>query len=352
MVKLVCPNCMQTVAVPDDAAGKDASCPGCGTVFAVPARYNPVVAAAGPPLASGPSSPAPHSVPSERVPMSSVPTDRPPPPPGLVPPAYPPPGTQLEPRLPPEPPVPSAPAGYTRSFALSLSPRVLAWIPAVCLSAIFILSFFPWVGSYVGGTSVYSQTAWRAAFGGQQSRVWQNVALADLMKRTAGWPGDVLDRTPSDWLLLLPYLLAVFVAVLIAWAERMMADLDRTRLPPRLRWASGAWPYRIPIVAGLATLALLLLLIQLSRGFGLERAFEQTVSERFAAERQANASSPQAQAAIDYKEKEELARYKLEHTTWLYLALILNILVVLAMVARSWLDRRGNKPPPRIVVQY
>lgn len=280
--------------------------------------------------------------------MSSVPTDRPPPPPGLVPPASPPPGTQLEPRLPPQPPVPPAPAGYTRSFGLSLSPRALAWVPAVCLTIIFILTFFPWVGSYVGGTAVYSQSAWQAMTGGYH----QNYALEDLMKRQAGWPDKVLDKVRSNWEVMLPYLLAVIFAVVIAWAERVVADLDRTRLPPRLRWVSGAWPYRIPIVAGLATLALLLLLIQLSRGFGLERAFEQTVNERFAAEREANAASPQAQAAIDYKEKEELARYKLEHTTWLYLALILNILVVLAMVARSWLDRRGNKPPPRIVVQY
>ena len=284
--------------------------------------------------------------------MSTAPSDRPPPPPGLVPPAYPPPGTQLEPRLPPAPPVPPAPAGYTRSFGLSLSPRALAWVPAVCLTVIFILTFFPWVGSYVGGTAVYSQNPWRAAFGGQQSRVWQNFAVADLMIRQSGWPDRVLDKVRSDWPVMLPYLVAVILAVLIAWAERMVADLDRRRLPPRPRWVSGAWPYRIPIVAGLATIALLLLVIQMSRGFGLERAFEQTVSERFAAERQANASSPQVQTGIDWKEKEELARYKLEHTIWLYLALILNILVVLAMVARSWLDRRGNKPPPRIVVQY
>ncbi|MDB5307570.1 MAG: hypothetical protein JWO38_1772, partial [Gemmataceae bacterium] len=49
MIKLLCPNCMKTVSVPDDAAGKETSCPECGKPFAVPARYNPVVAAPSPP---------------------------------------------------------------------------------------------------------------------------------------------------------------------------------------------------------------------------------------------------------------------------------------------------------------
>lgn len=343
MIKLVCPNCMKTVSVPEDAAGKDAPCPECGKPFPVPARYTPTVA---------PAPTVPPPVRPESPPMSSAPLDRPAPPPGLVPPPYPSPNTQLEPPLPPPPPPPPIPFGYTRSRGVNISPTVLAWVPAVCLTVIFLLTFFPWVGSYVGRTAVYTQTAWRAAFGGEQSRVRTNFPLEDLMKRNARWPDGVVDKATSDWALLVPYILVLILALVIAWAERMVATLDRARMPPQLRWAASLWPYRIPMVAGLATVALLVLVIQMTRGFGLERAFGEVVSERFAEERKASATSPQAQAAIDFKEDEELARYNLERTTWLYLALGLNILVVVAMVGRAWLDRRGNKPPPRIVFQY
>jgi hypothetical protein len=224
---------------------------------------------------------------------------------------------------------------------------VLAWIPAVCLTLILLLTFFPWVGSYVGSTAVYSQNAWRALAG----MPYVNLQLEDAMKAERAWPTDVLNRVQKNWELL-PYILALLLALTIAWAERLVASLDRSRMPPQLRWVTSIWPYRIPIVAGLATVTLLLLLIQMASGFGLERAAERVVSEKFAAERAQNASDPAKLVRISYKEQEELARFKLEHTTWLYLALLLNILVVLAMIVRAWLDRRGNKPPPRIVFQY
>jgi hypothetical protein len=76
------------------------------------------------------------------------------------------------------------------------------------------------------------------------------------------------------------------------------------------------------------------------------------VSERFAEERQKAANNVAEQAAIDFKEDQEFARFNLERTTWLYLVILLHILVVLAMIARYILDRRGHKPPPRIVIQY
>jgi hypothetical protein len=280
--------------------------------------------------------------------MSSAPIDRPAPPPGLVPPTYPSPSTQLEPPLPAAPPPPPIPYGYTQSRGITISPTVLAWIPAVCLTVIFFLTFFPWVGSYVGSTAVYSQNAWQEMAGSQSS----DQALVSLMKKQPGGLDRVLDKVKGSVAVMLPYFLALIFAIIIAWAERMVATLDRNRLPTQFRWVASVWPYRIPIVAGLSTIVLLLLVIQMSRGFGLERAFRQAVSEKFAELREKNANSPQAQEEIDYNEQQELARYNLERTTWLYLALLLNILVVLAMIVRAWLDRRGNKPAPRIVFQY
>ena len=36
----------------------------------------------------------------------------------------------------------------------------------------------------------------------------------------------------------------------------------------------------------------------------------------------------------------------------MYLALLCNLLAVLAVIGRLILDRRGNKPPPKILLHY
>jgi hypothetical protein len=36
----------------------------------------------------------------------------------------------------------------------------------------------------------------------------------------------------------------------------------------------------------------------------------------------------------------------------MYLALTCNLLAVLAVIARLILDRRGNKPPPKLLLHY
>jgi hypothetical protein len=275
-------------------------------------------------------------------------TDRPSPPPGLVPPAYPSPSTQLEPPLPPAPPVPPVPAGYTRSHGLSLSPTALAWVPAVGLTLILFLTFFNWVGMYVGGHPVVSQNPWRMVSGNPT----RNHRLEELVKKQEGWPLDqILNKVHWDKLTP-PYLLMLLVGFVLAWAERMVATLDRNRLPPALRWVATVWPYRLPVLAALATVAFLLLAIQMVSGFNLEGAVKEVVSERFAEERKQAAGNPSALEKVEFKEGQELARYNLERTSWLWLALLLNLLVVVAMLARSGLERRGNRPPPRIVIQY
>src|SRR5207249_10197154 len=133
VTKKTCQHCLRPVSVPDDAAGKDATCPECGKAFPVQARYNPVVAPVPPPAA--PPTPTPYTAPAtpEPVPMSTVPPvlDRPAPPPGYVPPSA---SNQLEPPPPPAPPVPAAPPGYRRSVGVTFHPKVTAWLPAVCLT--------------------------------------------------------------------------------------------------------------------------------------------------------------------------------------------------------------------------
>ncbi|MBX9580848.1 MAG: hypothetical protein K2X87_11120 [Gemmataceae bacterium] len=334
MIQIFCPNCFKSVSVPDEAAGTSTPCPSCGTVFPVPARYNPVVAA--PPTSPTPPEPAPMPEPHT--------------PPGFVPPAAP-----LEAPLPPEPPVPGVPPGYRRSIGFSVSPKGLAWVPAVGLTLILLLSVFDWVGSYVGGTAMYAQSGWRALTGYpyRNAELERRLKAPEATRAQMVWPDDIRGSVRSDWEVMLPYFLALVLAVAVAWAERLVATVDRRRLPPSLHWVAAAWPYRIPVLAGLATAALLLVLIQAANGFGLERYLKQFAGDVVSKRLEAQAGGKPVDPVLLADERDqELARFNLERTTWFYLVVLLHLAVVLAMVGRAGLERRGNKPPPRVVFQY
>ncbi|HYH63411.1 MAG TPA: hypothetical protein VD866_01800 [Urbifossiella sp.] len=325
MPKLICPNCAKFVTVSDEAAGTTVPCPECKAPFPVPARYDPVV---------------------------SVPNSPPPPPPPHVPPpaapAAPLPGLTPEALAAVTHPAPPLGAGYEHTLGLSLRQSTLAWVPAVGLTIVLLLTLFPWVGSYVGGSAVYSQTAWRALTGSPA----RNFHLEELSRQQAGWPADVLNRVSSDWPLMLTYLLLLIVAVALAWAERFVADINRTRLPRQAGFLADVWPYRVPVLAGLAAVLVVLLFLQAGRGFGLERAMRQAVAERFAGERERAAGNEAKLDEIEFRADQELSKFNLERTAWFELAVGLHLLVVLAMVGRFWLERRGSKPPPRLVLQY
>jgi hypothetical protein len=78
----------------------------------------------------------------------------------------------------------------------------------------------------------------------------------------------------------------------------------------------------------------------------------QTVAERFAADRERAAGNQAKLDEIEFRADQELSKFNLERTSWFELAVGLHLLVVLAMAGRFWLDRRGTKPPPRLVLQY
>jgi hypothetical protein len=132
---LMCPHCQRRVSVSDDQAGQVASCPLCTKQFmapSLPPAPMPVKPPA-PPIDTYAVGPAPILPPVEAAP-------------GFAP-------TRIEPMPPPPPPPPPLPPGeYTRSFSLSLSPGWLAFVPAACVGAIFLLSFFP---SWHHGVSLY-----------------------------------------------------------------------------------------------------------------------------------------------------------------------------------------------------
>ncbi len=353
--KLLCPKCMKSIALPDDFSGREVTCPSCHNMFEAPTRFNPTVltepvvhsppavsssattpsAPPGSSLPSTPLIPPTTPTPSETYLMSpEYPADHPPAPPGLVPTS-----SSIPHGLPSTEPAP-LPVGYSKSHGFVISPRVVTWLPAILLTIAFICTFFPWVGTYLGGSPVDTQGPWRAIFGA----VNRNYKAEKAMQTPAGW----LEKVQSNWELMLPGLMSLIAAVVLAWADHGLRNFDLLRIPPLAR----IWPWRHGVIAALACIAFSFMMIQVTHGFGLERAAQKVVAEKFAKDREAAGGSTWDLDEVKYYEEQELAKFNLEHTTWLSLALTCNFLAVLAMLCRVGLDKRGSKPPPRIVIQY
>jgi hypothetical protein len=343
---------MKPVTVPETDAGREVTCPSCGKPFDVPAKYTPTVLGESPPPA--PNVPMKPPLPPEPPMSPDVPHDRPVPPPGFVPPVAPAPAPApvpvpvSPPPLAPGPvsPSPDAPppplaAGYTHAHALTVSPRVVAWMPVVFFTLMLCCTFFPWVGTYLGGSAIVSQGPWRAMFGAQPNRNYE-------LEKVTQTPPELINKIKSDWELLLPALFLLVVATLFAWGDRVLHDQPPRRIPP----LAGVWPWRKTIVAVCGAVAFVLFVVQVSRGFGLERAIRQVVAEQFAGEREKVANKPAELAALEYAEEQAYAKFHLERTFWLYAGLAFNLIAVLAMAGHIALERRGAKPPPRIVIQY
>jgi hypothetical protein len=193
---------------------------------------------------------------------------------------------------------------------------------------------------YLGGYAVYSQGPWSAMFGGMNP----NPPLIEKMPVTSNW----IQNFNSDWELMVPYLLVLLVVTALALAERGLARVDPLRIPPLARF----WKMRNLLILVLAALAFALAFSQVLNGFGLERAVRKTVRDQFAEERQKAEGNSAMLALVEYKEDQEFAKYNLERTSFLYIALVCNLLAVLALLAHTSLERRGDKPPPRLVIQY
>ncbi|HET6573549.1 MAG TPA: hypothetical protein VFG68_08105 [Fimbriiglobus sp.] len=337
MIRQICPHCLRTVELPDSTAGTVADCPRCRELIPVPAAYVPSVDPNAGPAAPPPGyrpSPDPNLERSAVKPSSDPITldrvDRTPPPAGRASPwsasaAYRP---------------DSAPSGYEKTAALVLTPQGLAWIPAGCLTFIFLLTFFSWAGSYPGGVHLYSQTAWESMVKGYSVNplpdVTADAADIDAKMRTSWWM----------W----PYMLVLLVTLATAWFERLvLRNTDPEQLPEPVR---EYWPQRFAILSTATGVLLLLLLFQSAVGFGLETAIRHHVYGEFAL-REANANSEPERQKVEVNRAKTLNGYDLRMTTARQLALAANVVALAAFLGRWWLDRRGSDAAqPRALVQY
>ena len=306
-VRQVCPKCMNSVEVPESASGTDFACPQCGVPFAIPKVYSPAV-----------------SVPA----MTS---DRPLPPPGFTPSVV----------IPPTLPTANAP-GELREVGFQLSPKTIAWIPIGLLTFAFILTFFTWIGAYPGGNRVFAQSPWDALFAG----ISPNNPPAELESTEK----KLEELIHSNWLLL-PYFVLLIGTLFIGWVERFIQDPDVRTLPGPLAWLPKIWPQRFAFLTLLTVVLFLLVTWTSIRGFGLETAIREMATQTHADEIAA-ADTATKKVAAQVKFGQTIGKFALQSTTFHILAIASHFFAVIFMLVRVWLNRRGAKPVPQLVMRY
>jgi hypothetical protein len=73
---------------------------------------------------------------------------------------------------------------------------------------------------------------------------------------------------------------------------------------------------------------------------------------KIAKEREEAAGNQAKLDKLAYRETAELAKYNIEHTFWHELGVVCNLFAVLAVLLSIVLDKRGNKPPPKLLLHY
>ena len=274
------------------------------------------------------------------IPMQPLPPAPPPPPPvdpnrPAPPPGYaPPPGVTLPPTT-----------QYVGSSVCTLSPVVLAWVPAVGLAFIFFATFFPWSGCYPGGITAYTQSFWGALGNGLTA----DTTAEQVMKAEA----SLEKALRSDWWLLLPYLLALLVGLGVAWADRLVTAPDFAyRMGPLGTLRAMTWPRRGAILFICTAVCLVMFALESVRGFGLEAAVRNVAAAKYKEEADKvdnTADRQKVRARVGVEE----AQFGLRGGYAYWLASVAHLAVFLAAGGRLWLDARGETAPaPRLVAEW
>jgi hypothetical protein len=211
---------------------------------------------------------------------------------------------------------PSLAADYRPRFMLTLHPEVIRWTVPACLVLLFVFLFFPWLASPLGGSFEFTQTGLGAAF-----------AMATPSEPKLGF---------APWLIL--YFLVVLLGVLVSGAllaAKFLVPRLGAALPPIVQMILG---HRTFILGGLALLTFVFLALQLVMGLPAEyKDFAAAVPEQFK-------DMPE-----DYG---KLMSALLHRTVWVKMAFTINLIAVLAALADFWLERRVNRPWPKVVVEW
>jgi len=227
---------------------------------------------------------------------------------------------------------------YRKVVTVPAKPEVVRWIPAAAMTLVFFLTFLPWNGIYPGGYPAYTQSAWQCLFGA----VSHDPVAEQVMQFL-----PLLEERVHSNLWLLPYLLLLFPALILALAGPIV-DLGKMKLPPAIE---PYWMYRPLALGGLLIFMFLLLLLQCATGFGIQRAVDQYVEEKYATQRAA-AKTPEQIQTVEMRIDGDKGSTRVRTTTWLRLAMLLHFIAILGAAAEAGLAFRGQKPPPRVAAMW
>lgn len=221
---------------------------------------------------------------------------------------------------------------------MPLNRVICHWLAPVSLTIVFFLTFFNWAGSYPAGYPAYTQNGWQALVADFSA----DPVSEKLMKMEA----PLNERLRSSWWLL-PYMILLIVEVFLAWIEPVLKRAN-VKFPPIVESVVRLRP---ALLAACAGATLFFILIQCTAGFGVNRAIQQMVQEKFADERAA-AKTPEEIQRVEMRTAEIAGSFHMRTTFWLKLVIALHVLALLAIVGETLLIHRGDKPPPRIGVMW
>jgi hypothetical protein len=331
-MRLICPNCQQAVTIPDSDAGKTVTCPNCAHAFPAPQLYSTPAYEPSVPL---PPPPAPSYTPALPLAVKTEPATAPttsangsaapPPPPTTTPAAD-------------TPAHPVTPEGYAHLRSVALSRKVCEWLVPACLTLIFLLTFFKWVGLYPAGYAAYTQNAWQALFG--------SMSVDPVSEKSLHLEKDFDERLrASMWLL--PYLILVTFAFALTWGDRVVKILN-LKMPGVV---AGIWKMRPALLSACAGLTIFFIIAQTVAGFGLEKAVTSKIEANFKEERDA-AKTPEEIQKVEMDMARVKGSYHVRDTIWLTFTIILHFVALAAIIGETMLIHRGQKPPPRVGVMW
>ena len=334
-MRVFCPSCSEPINIADDLAGKSTNCPLCKAAFTAPPLFS---ATATTPLSAHATNSPVSSDPASSV--SPIP-----PPPAPLPPL---------PRSGDLNESPAAAPRSMRSLGFSISPEVVQWIAPVCLVLVVIIAlFFSWNGAYPGGHGAYTQGAFKSLFG----MINIDSVGEKVLKMNPSKPAEgqirLEDEVHSNWLMLL-YLPLLFGAAALAVASTLLPRLP-VSIPPNVQ---PLLPWRHLIVAGLAVLLTLLLAVQASRGFGLERALNNRAAAIAAKEMPADIPADTDRPTADEAKRAEIAeamyrgKYGIRQTAALDLVFILQVIAALAAAGTFLTNRVSDRRLSRLELSW
>jgi len=223
---------------------------------------------------------------------------------------------------------------------MHLRQDAIGWVAPVSLIVIFLLLWFPWVGAYPGGNGVYTQNAFRAWTG--------SIATDPVGEQVMNKETELKEQTSANWFLMTLFLLSMFAALLLAVASIVFKSAKKPlALPPSIE---AIWPWRTALVGVLSGVALIILLLLLWSGLGLENGVKTVVDQKLEKDR-ASAKTGEEIQKVEIKRGLEIGWYNLRLTGWLWWVIVFQLAATAGAGLELWLEKRGSRPPPLILAQ-